>query len=645
MTRTLDQDSAPTRFSRLYSRAADEGWSSTRLDSALDTAREWRYDLAAAGGKGKRCGQGFIPRGNTCHKGVGALTPASLAQSPHHGTARGSDWRRKAAIAAGVTAGAVAVGLPAASFFVSGSPPGRRAARGVETFAREAGRGLMSWGRGPLAPVGVPLGMGLMAGAEGARAGRIARRVSESWAAAPGFARGAAGLASRKTTSAEARRSYLQKLQNAWLAGQKPITPTEASRRAAQVRKVEEEIARLSRQAATRSRAARRAARIGRTGAPFRSSPTVSEAWLRSSLQSDPISRTPAALTAGFLRNLQSSRQGLNARRVRFYDARRDAEDNRGKPCGESHIAKGKKCHKGAGEVTPPAGAELTPAKVLAAAALVGGSAAAIAWSKRDSADLRAAMQSRPLADTAARKPNLIQRLLAERRAARCGRRGDALPLSAINECAESTFAEIYLSKDGNTVFKVQKEPDLAVAKREFKIHSAAYELGVPTARPLAIHPKTGVIRMEHLKGRTGEEIFGEGFDASHYPSYGLQLSAAMRKLHRAGLSHGDCHVGNWIESSNGVHLIDWGMGSRQKQDLIFELEDSALGLGLGIGVGPKGQIRLRHPALDGYEDRLKTTLIALDFLEPRTPEWRQLIDEHYDALDAMLSKAAKSRA
>ena len=213
----------------------------------------------------------------------------------------------------------------------AGLPP--NVPRQIENFTREAGKGLMSWAGGPLAPVGVPLGMGAMAGAEGMRAGRMARRVTESWAAAPGFAKGAAGLASRKAMSAEARRAYIEAMKNAWVSGQKPITPTEARRRAAQVRKVEEEIARLTRQAGTRARAARRAARVSRTGAPFRSTPTISEALLREGLQqSNPIRRAPAALSAGMLRNLQSTRRGLNARRPRFYG---DAADDRQlvKPC------------------------------------------------------------------------------------------------------------------------------------------------------------------------------------------------------------------------------------------------------------------------------------------------------------------------
>jgi hypothetical protein len=498
----------------------------------------------------------------------------------------------------------------------------------------------MTWATGPLAPVGVPLGMGAMAGAEGMRGGRVARRVAESLRTAPGFARGASGLAARKAQHAEARRAYLAKLQNAWISGQKPITVAEARRRANQVRQVEAQIAQLSRQAATRSRAARRAARIARTGAPFRSSPTATEVWLRESLQSDPMTRVPASLTAGLLRSLQNTRRGLNNRRPRLYG---DAEDQRqGKPCGQSHIPKGNECHKGTGVRVNPAGPGLTPAKVLGAAAVAGVTAAGVyAWRKRDSIELMAAMQDRPLADRSKRQPNLVERLLAERRVKRCGGRSDALPLSATNECAaKSAFGEIYLAKDLKTCFKVPMELDLRASKEEFKIHGQAFAAGVPTARPLTIHPKTGVIRMEYLQGRTGDELFGDRFDASHFPSYGLQLSAAMRKMHKQGIAHGDLHLGNWIETKDGIKLLDWGLGSRKRFDVLSEIEDSPVSLGLGLTSGPKGVISM-HSALLGYEQLVNKTLIELDWLKPRTRGWTQAVNDHYDALDAMLRKAA----
>ena len=166
----------------------------------------------------------------------------------------------------------------------------------------------------------------------------------------------------------------------------------------------------------------------------------------------------------------------------------------------------------------------MTPATILGAVALAGVAAAGVyAWRKRDSVDLIAAMEGGPISGGGGRrKPNRIEQMLAKR----CGLRGDALPLSATNPCAESTFAEVYVHPDGASIFKVPKEPALPAARREFAIQTAAFEAGVPTARPLTIHPRKGVIRIERLPGRTLEEIVGyDGFDASHDPRLGLRAA------------------------------------------------------------------------------------------------------------------------
>lgn len=298
----------------------------------------------------------------------------------------------------------------------------------------------------------------------------------------------------------------------------------------------------------------------------------------------------------------------------------------------------------GLGPQRPTTGPGLTPAKVLGAAAIAGGAAAAAyAWSKRDSEDLRAAMQGRPISDGRNRKPGLIENLLAERRRARCAGRGDALVESAPTQCGAGAFAQIFASRDGRSVFKVSEERDLAAAKREFRIHTAAFKAGVPTAEPLAFHPRTGVIRMERISGRTGQDLFGDSFDASRQPDYGLQLSASMRTMHRAGISHNDLHPGNWIATAKGIRLIDWGLGSRNKFDLLAELQDSALYFSPGVSFTPAGNTRKSHPALNGYAELVKNTLVDLDWIQPRTAAWRRAIDAHYDSLDKMLRQASNA--
>jgi tRNA A-37 threonylcarbamoyl transferase component Bud32 len=110
--------------------------------------------------------------------------------------------------------------------------------------------------------------------------------------------------------------------------------------------------------------------------------------------------------------------------------------------------------------------------------------------------------------------------------------------------------------------------------------------------------------------------------------------------MHRQGIAHGDLHLGNWIETKEGIKLLDWGLGSRKRFDVLSEIEDSPVSLGLGLTSGPKGVISM-HRALSGYEQLVNKTLIRLDWLNPRTRGWTQAVNDHYDALDAMLRKAA----
>lgn len=262
---------------------------------------------------GKPCGRGYIASGLTCR-----ATPAQPAKPVN--------WRRRAAIGAGITAGALAVGLPAASFAVSGSPQGRRTSQAVEGLARSTAAGLQGWSNIRAAHVVTePLRMGVMAGAEGIRTARWGRSTVESWRYAPGFAREAVHLAGRKSESAAARRHYIAQLQAAWAAQRKAPTQRLLAHRRREIGREQAKAERYSRQAATRLRAARRAGRIARGGAPFRESPTPMESFIRRGLANPSpgprgrLERSGAALTAGLLRQLQSTGRGLGRRRVRFY--------------------------------------------------------------------------------------------------------------------------------------------------------------------------------------------------------------------------------------------------------------------------------------------------------------------------------------
>ncbi len=288
----------PSTVDRLVLRAAEERWSSTRLDAAIARAREFR---AAAG---KPCGASFIPREATCHKRVGALTPATVSKAP-----RQIDWRKTAAQVAGGTAVAAALALPVMSFVRSGTPAGRRQsaewARQAASVESLAMRGMAF---PPAWPIAAPIAGGAMAAKEGIKAASSLRRRTEVIRQAPGWAKGAAGLARRKANHAANITSQQAALTLAYEANTKPLTAGEVARRTRELQRNTARAAEASRQAAVRARGARRAARIARTSNPWRISSGVTERWLTSTMlgqESNLIKRSAGAATITALRAWQ----------------------------------------------------------------------------------------------------------------------------------------------------------------------------------------------------------------------------------------------------------------------------------------------------------------------------------------------------
>jgi hypothetical protein len=84
--------SISTAVDRLVLRAVQEHWSNSRLDAAITRARELRAD-APKKSTGKPCGNSYIPKGSTCHKGAVRLTPllspAPLARATAIGWEKG----------------------------------------------------------------------------------------------------------------------------------------------------------------------------------------------------------------------------------------------------------------------------------------------------------------------------------------------------------------------------------------------------------------------------------------------------------------------------------------------------------------------------------------------------------------------------
>jgi hypothetical protein len=293
---------------RLNARAAKEGWSRARLETALACAQALRTDA------GKRCGESHIPKNRVCRKGVGALTPTTVTQASSQ-----IDWRKAAAQAAGATAFTAAVALPVASFVRSGTPGGRRQtaawvrqAAAVESIAM---RGMLY---PPAWPIAAPIAGGAMAAKEGIKAASGLRRRAEVIRQAPGWAKGAAGLARRKANRAADIRGQQAALSRAYEANTKPLTAGEVARRTREVERNTARAAEASRQAAIRARGARRAARIARTSNPWRNSPGVTERWLTTTLlgqEGNLLKRSAGAATITALRTWQ----GTGSRGVKVF--------------------------------------------------------------------------------------------------------------------------------------------------------------------------------------------------------------------------------------------------------------------------------------------------------------------------------------
>ena len=313
MTTTTPLGQPQSATHRLMLRAAEERWSSARLDAAIACAREFRTDAPA---KGKPCGASHIPKDRTCHVGAGALTPASVSQAP-----RQIDWRKTAAQVAGATALTAAVALPVASFVRSGTPGGRRQ---TAAWARQAAAVESLAARGmvypPAWPIAAPIVGGAMAAKEGIRAASGLRRRAEVIRQAPGWAKGTAGLARRKANRAADIRSQQAALTRAYEASTKPLTAGEVGRRTRELERNTARATEASRQAVVRARGARRAARLARTSNPWRSSPGASERWLSATLlgqETNLLKRSAGAATITALRAWQRS----GDRRPKLYGA------------------------------------------------------------------------------------------------------------------------------------------------------------------------------------------------------------------------------------------------------------------------------------------------------------------------------------
>ncbi len=296
-------------------------------------------------------------------------------------------------------------------------------------------------------------------------------------------------------------------------------------------------------------------------------------------------------------------------------------EGGKGKPCGNSHIAKAYKCNKQAGGLT--AETFKTAAKVaLAAGVLAGGAAIASRYISKEKWDKHPANKLNNPKLTEAEAQRLIDEAIAggqkwdvqeqinqRRRATECGAgklqapgKFDAdtdwygLSTGAMHARALVSTGSLGLASAGGYVnkprcqagagafgtyfvhpsekygiklFRNGDEDDVA---SEFRRLDKADYAGVNVPAPLrmqAVRDANGEVRsqtliLSHMKGYTtlGKEYRDSHGGASNAPLIvKAKIAREFRKLHTAGLAHGDIHNGNLMVNprSKKVALIDFG--------------------------------------------------------------------------------------
>lgn len=208
--------------------------------------------------------------------------------------------------------------------------------------------------------------------------------------------------------------------------------------------------------------------------------------------------------------------------------------------CGKGAISQGKKCHKGAATAaTNPNNTGLAAGRVIVATAAGGTIIGAILSRK----------QWTPTVEKAFKEAVAVL--------------GNRPTLPAGSKFLSKGYAgAIYKAKDGKSVFKVNFKRTVD-GRRQFEQELATQTQlrakGINTPNVLAVDRKRSIAQIEFLDGyKNLTDIAKEG-SSSEKKLYAKQFLIEMSKLHKAGYSHSDMHLGNVMVKDGDVQLIDWG--------------------------------------------------------------------------------------
>jgi len=295
----------------------------------------------------------------------------------------------------------------------------------------------------------------------------------------------------------------------------------------------------------------------------------------------------------GMLRQDKSSRRSPNAGKVLAL-ARTDApEVAKGKPCGESNIPKSFKCNKGSGLLTTK-NLKTTAKLALAVGVLTGGAYLAkrkfmsmeewrnSSQSFRNNPKLTPE-QAQKIADEAiagGQKWNVQEDINARRLQAECGgglgkliapAKFDAEIRTPRCQAGAGSFGTYFVHPSEEYGVKLYRNGDDDVqweADRLDRAHAA----GVNVPQPLgmnAIQTPDGDTTAQTLilSHKRGYKTIADQYNDASYTAINapriiqLKIAREFRKLHTAGLAHGDVHAGNIMVDvrSKKVSLIDFG--------------------------------------------------------------------------------------
>jgi serine/threonine protein kinase len=260
----------------------------------------------------------------------------------------------------------------------------------------------------------------------------------------------------------------------------------------------------------------------------------------------------------------------------------------KGKKCGESYIPKGNKCTKG----QLPIQGELFPkvAKIAAVAGLATG-AAFVLKNKISDTDADRIISE---AIEGGKKWDVHENL--KKRGGDC--RTDAKK-KARCRVGGGAYGDYYVHTSQEYGVKVTKEADQEAVYYEANMLEYAHSTGAPV--PQFIAQRGNAIVMQHMKGyKTVDDVFGGHkilFDKNTPVDVKLQFLEGTKKLHAAGIAHGDLHNENVLYNPETKKLafIDWGysgeiedsFGRNPSRDMpgssILQMELSRLPASLGL--------------------------------------------------------------